>query len=139
MTAEDIRLRMWIVERASLYTAKYGVFSTTDIWHFLDVEHSRHAPTLKQTAAILGIMPDVEHVGRNRWRYDPGRITEDERGIGGVCSRHGIVPIEVLQDKYGQEAVRMAEANGTIDIDAEGWASLTDLGSMRMAALEGSA
>ena len=139
MAPKAMRTRIYILDRIPLYTAKYGLFSTSDVVHYLQVNHRRHALTDREAEAVLMSMPEVEHIAPRRWRYDPGRITEDERGIGDVCSRHGIVPIEVLQDKYGQEAVRIAEADGTIGIDAEGWASLTDLGSIRMASLEGSA
>ncbi|MBR2697736.1 MAG: hypothetical protein IKE76_04020 [Clostridia bacterium] len=146
MDRNGMHLRMWIAERADLYTLKYGEFSTTDIWHFLDVEHTRHAPTLKETRAILGIMPEMEHTGRDRWRYSPQRIPEDEQSIIMVCiMASGAIPVCALQDKYGQEAVRLAERNGTIRIDeyyggAEiegGWASLTELGAMRARGLWG--
>lgn len=135
MARKAMRTRIYILDRIPYYTAKYGLFSTSDVVHYLQVNHRRHTLTDREAEAVLGLMPEVEHIGPRRWRYDPGRITEDERGIVDVCSRHGIVPIEVLQDKYGQDAVAMAEANGTIGIDAEGWVSLTELGRIRAEAM----
>jgi hypothetical protein len=116
--------------------AKYGVFSTSDVVHYLQVNHRRLALTDREAEAVLMLMPEVEHVGPRRWRYDPGHISEDEKGIIRLLAMCGTVPAHILQDKYGQAAVAMAEDNGSISMDEEeAW--LTDLGQKRADALQG--
>lgn len=144
MDRKGMRTRMFILDRIPYYTEKYGQFSTSDVVHYLQVNHRRHTLTDREAEAVLMLMPEVEHIAPRRWRYDPGHISEDEKGIIQVCiMASGAIPVCALQDKYGQEAVRLAERNGTISIDEYsggamiegGWASLTELGMMRAASL----
>lgn len=134
MARKAMRTRIYILDRIPYYTAKYGLFSTSDVVHYLQVNHRWHTLTDREAEAVLGLMPEVEHIGPRRWRYDPAHISEDEQGIIRTLAGYGPVPVHILQDKYGQDAVAMAEDNGSISTDGED-AELTDLGRIRAEAM----
>lgn len=135
MDRKGMRTRMFILDRIPYYTEKYGQFSTSDVVHFLQVNHRWHTLTDREAEAVLMLMPEVEHIAPRRWRYDPAHISEDEQGIIRLLGLYGPVPAAVLQDKFGQDAVAMAEENGSIGTGPEGDAELTELGWVRMEAI----
>ena len=131
---KDLRTRIYVLDRLPLYAEQE--FSTMAVQHYLAVHHSRHQLTTEETVALLETLPEVEKINRHRWRYDPQRIPQEEQGIIKAVLAWGTVPIWVLQDKFGQDAVAMAGEHGSIQ-DAGGDAMLTGLGIKRAQELEG--